>query len=558
MKKFFCLIFITAALLTGCFAASGARADGGPNKYEGAYMIPGPGEKGYDEQLALKARRFDRRFHAFNAFPMGIGPDVSVPLENEEQRRLIERFVLEDDGWDFEKFSGGKTAYDVIAGWDKTAGLYAGVAVAADAFRYAVLRDQNADPAEVAIALKQLIAALDAMHIAFTIGGKPGVVARGLLKKGLPGPGLTTKTTPQFDAAGNPLPAVKNNGTWREDNSGQYPGYIWEDSISRDQMLGWAMASAAASEIMRGDPAFPEELKSRLRADSDSVCRAMRVVHKNGYDLEFPDADGRTTFFGHLNENNLDGQYIPGLKNGFYAMMSLGIYAAFSYAAENPESEKYLYNTLIKKRKLPNMALQHMKFVDMGAGSNFSNYNMAFTAGWLAVRYINDAAAREKLVAAIETKMYATPGATRQPVEMKQSLFDLIYAGAKTGGTAFTPPAQPSDAAAVGRAIETLIDYPQPPFFEFHVENCGKADIEALRCRLPDGTEIKLLGAVGWGDQYVADRPIPMKYRPASNYYWRSNPYEPNGGGNGGRMPSAADFRVAYWLGRWTRVVQEK
>jgi hypothetical protein len=546
--------FAPAILIFVFILCPDCRAACGTNSYSGHYLIPGPGEKGFDARLSAKARRFDRQFHVFNASAMGVGVDVTVPLSWMDKRRLIERFINEDDSWDFGEFSGGLTAYDVIGDWQKTAGLYAGVGIAADVFRYAVLRDQNADCVEIDIARAQLLAGLDAMHLAFTIPGTPGIVARGFLRKDLPVTAWGLKILPLFDESGRPLPLKKDNGEWRSDISGQYSNYIWEDSISRDQLLGWAMASAVASEVMRDDPTFPQAVKDRLRADASAVCTSLRKVRKSGYDLEFPDADGRITLYGYLNENNLDGTYMPGLKNGFYAVMALGIYGALSYAAQDPEAEKYLYKTLIERRKLPSLAAEHMKFVDMGAKSNFSNYNMAFTSAWLAIRYINDNKAQMLLRKALEFQLYNHAGTGPQPTEMKQSLFDLIFASAQPGGTIFSPPIAKPDDSAVVRAIDTLNEFPSAPFWEFTRENCDKKEIETGDCTLDDGTRVHLLGDVGWGDNLVADRPIPMKIRPASNYYWRSNPFTPNGTSSGERMNTGVDFRIAYWLGRWTPV----
>ena len=62
-----------------------------------------------------------------------------------------------------------------------------------------------------------------------------------------------------------------------------------------------------------------------------------------------------------------------------------------------------------------------------------------------------------------------------------------------------------------------------------------------------------LLGNAGRGDKLVADAPIPMRVRPTSNFIWRTNPYEPNGGSADGRLVPGYDFRLAYWLGRWVR-----
>jgi hypothetical protein len=122
-----------------------------------------------------------------------------------------------------------------------------------------------------------------------------------------------------------------------------------------------------------------------------------------------------------------------------------------------------------------------------------------------------------------------------------------------TGGSVFGPPAAPPDEAALARGIETLKEFKFPPFWDEPVENCDPDEIASGICTLGDGTPVKLLGNVGWNDDLVADKPIPMRARPASNYYWRSNPYKPNGEGGGEGLLPGVDFRVAYWTGRWAR-----
>ena len=57
---------------------------------------------------------------------------------------------------------------------------------------------------------------------------------------------------------------------------------------------------------------------------------------------------------------------------------------------------------------------------------------------------------------------------------------------------------------------------------------------------------------VNVGDLITAE-PLPMRIRTPSNYYWRSNPYKPNGGSNGAGMFAGPDFRLAYWMGRFIR-----
>jgi hypothetical protein len=101
--------------------------------------------------------------------------------------------------------------------------------------------------------------------------------------------------------------------------------------------------------------------------------------------------------------------------------------------------------------------------------------------------------------------------------------------------------------------VETLKEFKVPPFWDFAIENCDAAELESKSCTANDGTHIDVLGAVGWKGDLVAKQPVPMRLRPPSNYYWRSNPYEFNGGGDGSGLLPAVDFRVAYWTGRFTR-----
>jgi hypothetical protein len=318
-------------------------------------------------------------------------------------------------------------------------------------------------------------------------------------------------------------------------------------------LVGWAQAYGAAWEAIAEDPSFDPAQKARLREDARQIGASLAVKRASGYDLEIRDADGRITYHGILNENSIDRSYVKDAANGFYAVMALGIVSAMAYVSGDEALDKYVKNDLIRRRGLHLLARDSMQWVNLGPRSNFSNYNMAFTGAWLALRYTPDADARAVVAEATEKALYAVPGDGRQPLEMKQTWFDVIYAYAKAGGSVHDAPAGAPDEAALGRGIETLKEFPFPPFWDVSVVNCDDVEIAAGRCTLNDGTEIGLLGNVGWGDKLVADRPIPMRVRPPSNYYWRSNPYEPNGGGDGSRLIPAADFRSAYWTGRYVK-----
>jgi hypothetical protein len=518
-------------------------------------LIPGPDEEGYDSELALKAERYDRQFAIFSSMPTGANADLSIPLSNEQDRALIESFLRQESSWDFET-STGKPVEEVIDHWQKVAGAYAGPGAAADAFRYGLLRDQGDPQQEVDRAREQLLAAARAMHRAVEITGVPGVIARGYQRTDYAS-GWDNKTVPLFDGNGAPLPEPKNNGTWREDNSGKHPNFIWEDSCSRDMYVGWAIGFAAVWEVIQDDETIARELKDQLKGDARALALELGKVRESGFDLEIPDADGRITFHGYLHEKNFDRIYTTLPRNGQHAVMALGSAAAWAYITQDPEVNDYLYKTLLEKRQLAKVAKDWIKVVHVWPLTNFSNYNMAFQGAWLALRYIDPEKAPiayQDLMAAAES-LYSTPGMTHQPKEQKQSFYDLVYAVGKAGASVWRAPGQPTDEGALERGLETLGEFPDPPYWERSLINCDDQEIAAKVCTGQDGTRFDILGNVGRNNKLVADQPVPMRIRPPSNYHWRSNPYAVNSSSadDSPRLLPGVDFRFAYWLGRWVR-----
>ena len=517
----------------------------GSEDYDWTSLIPGPADADWDPDLAAIALRHDRLSASFVGWPIGLDADVSVS-DDPDDRAAIQTFV-DGDGWDFETATGIPVT-DVVTSFHKATGAYAGVAIAADAYRYGTLRDQGAPCEDVDGARAQLVRSLEGLDRAIMITGEPGLVARAIARTDLPGSGQTP-TTPLFDDDGNPLPLEKNNGTWRDDNSGELPGYQWEDSCSRDQFEGWVLGLAAAWEVMRLDDSFDADFKARLQMHARDIAMQLATVRPSGYDLEIWDPEGRPTLHGYLHENNLEGAYV-GFFNGFHALMAVGIVGALAYVADDPEVDAYLYDELIGSRNLPGLADSSL-LIDFGAGTNFSTYNMGFAAGWMALRYLDDEAAQQDIHEAIG-KMYDN-GGDRQPAEQGQALYDLVWAATEAGATAFAEPSGSPDETALDATLATLASFPAPPAYDEPLEQCDADEIAAMSCTLTDGAVVGLLGEVGHNDELVADTPIPIELRPWSNYHWRSNPYRVNGGGGGSTLPGSADFRFVYWMGRWTR-----
>lgn len=535
----------------------------GLGEYNWEGMLPGPSSEDFDAALEAKATRFERIWQTFHAGAMNLNTDVDIGSA-EVRTKLNEWAALESD-WDFEAYAG-IPAVEAITAQHKVAGLYAGVGVAANAYRYGVLRDQGYPCDEVTRARQYLSRAIDSLHIATDITGGNGIIVRGLARKDLPGEG-STATVPLFDEEGNPLPEEKNNGTWRTDNSvgGLYPDLIWEDSVSRDMYIGWVTAYAAVWEVIKDDPEFSLDVKNRLVADATAISRRLMDINESGYDLEVPDADGRTTLHGWLNAENLDGQfYILGYENGFHAIMALGCVAAWASVTNDPELIAFLNDDLIDKREYDRIVEEQLSvLVDMGIKSNYSNYNMAFAGFWLAGRYLEHAGARDTIRRAVKDGIYDRPDKTRQPADFGYSYYDFIYTATYAGASAFWTMDQAFDEATVARGLKTLTDYPDGPYWAVDKVNCPDAvctedapDVENPECVALDQNTYTVYGCVGRNGDLVTAEPIPMEILGPSNYHWRSNPYQPNREGGGEDTSSllpAVDFRIAYWIGRWTR-----
>jgi len=556
------LLLFGAALVAGCSDSTGTTSTA-TGAVPTPTLLPGPGQDGYDPDLELKADRYDRQHLIFNCLGNGINADVTLSLQKAENRQMIEDFLQTTDGWDFEAWSG-RPVFDVIANYHKVAGLYGGVGIAADAYRYGTLRDHGYPKEDVDRARQFLLRGIQGLFTAVEITGVEGVIARGFGRTDIPTSLANQETTPLFDPDGNPLPEEKSNGTWREDNSAdnRFPNHIWEDSCSRDQFIGWAAAFGGVWEVIRNDPSFEEGLKEKLQLYASQIGRSLMVKRTGGplsfgkaFDLEIFDADMRTTFHGYINENAWDRVYLAWLKikDGMYSLMSLGILGALTYCSEDPILEEYLYDHLIGERGLDRIAKDNQLGVNLGRKTNYSASNMAFQAALLAQRYIHDPVVREKIRFLTETHLYRNnpPRLKRQPEEYAYSLFDFIYAASVTGSSAFNTMMQDADAGAMERGIRTLHDFRGPPYWGYGVENCDEAEIESGRCVLNDGTQVTVLGEVGRNDDLITREPIPHAVRPPSNYHWRSSPYKPNGGQGDNALLPGVDFRYAYWYARW-------
>ncbi len=511
-------------------------------------LLPGPAQTGFDADLDAKALRHERLFHTFVAASMGLNTEITVP--EGAQGDALQSFI-EGDAWELD--AKGPRVEDIVTRWEKSAGAYAGMGIAADAFRYGVLRDEGAPCAEVDRARTHLLRGLEGLHRAVEITGTPGVIARGYARNDPLNYGSFVEVVPLADEGGTPLPAEKTNGTWRADVSGQHPEFVWEDSCSRDMLMGWAFGFGAASEVIARDPAIADAVKATLRTDAAAIAWSLLEVRESGYDLEVMDADGRRTYHGILHEESVDRIYTPGIFNGQNAAMAMGILSALATAAEDDALHEAVLDRTVREHDLPGILQDGLPLIDFGVVTNYSNVHMAMQGVVLAQRYTCDNAARAVVAEAADTSLYAVPGRTRQPEEQEQALYSIVATMARRGGGATASGTEPVNSEARDATLVSLRAFPDAPYRDVYIENCDADEVEAGSCLGIDGTPLTPLGDAGRNDTPIAQEPVPMRIRPPSNYHWRSNPYQVNGGGDGSRVLPAVDFRIAYWMGRWAR-----
>ena len=534
MKKKSCLLALITAVLTF------------PSALWGTGLIPGPGEPDHDPALEALALAYDRQFHTFTAAPFAMSLDAHIG--GEANRSLVDQFMAGDHGTGPDAFLAfsGKDVYEIVRHYGEHGdlGMFGGVAAMGDAYKYAVLRDGGAEAARVDAARAHLMEVMESLHLFHALTGTPGVLVRGIRLRDTPRSGGEPATHPLFDEFGNPYPPVKDH-TWRDDQSGLYPGWMWKDDTSKDQMDGYFLALAAIFEVTSLDPTIPQAIKDDLASDALAIASAlMEVAPETGIDLCIRDADTRLTNYHDLNPAELmPGVVLPGgcgtLGNGFNALLALHIIKTAAVITGDPGLEDYYYNELLGRRRFFKTMRDTLALINVAAIDNNSNHNMAWTAMYTLIRFEADPNLRAAYQALMERTLWDHGG--RKPIrERRQSLFNFIYAGLRAGGT---------DPEAVDVGIETLQEYIEPPYWNYPIENCTQQEIEGDTCIDIEGNPMPL---EWWNERYgwQAVSPVPKRLRPPSNFEWRSSPYDFNGGG-GDRLNPGGDFRGAYWMGRY-------
>lgn len=515
-------------------------------------LIPGPADSGYDAAIAGRISDLSRVQDTVISRPLGFGLEGQV--SDPAHRTLIQSFVTSGSS-DFEGTTGSHP-YAVLDAYAEQGdlGMFGGVQAAGLAWRYMVLRDHGGTTLEVDAARAALLRAIEGLHWITAVTGVPGVVVRGIMRitpehAGEPPiPGGAIATTPLFDGAGMPQPAVKTP-TWRADGSGSLPFLVWLDDTSKDQMDGYVIALGAVYDAIVGDTSIDSALVDRLRADCTAIGhRLMQRVDVGGghtADMVIVDADGRPTSFHDLSaEEVTPGAVSARPINGFNGLMALGIMRTLYHVSGDAELGHFYYQTLIGDRDYLTSTMNTVRAMYQAAATNYSNVNMAFVAIYGVLRYETDPIIQARIRAILETQLYA-PGVDREARGLALPFFDVMYAGFHDGGATGA-----AGMTAVSDALGTLGGYPVAPIWEPDVINCDATEIAAHACLGIDGTTtIPLLTDPGHGGSVVAMNVVPLAIRPHTDFEHRSDPHRVNGNATSTLDP-AGDIVASYWLGR--------
>jgi len=515
-------------------------------------LIPGPGEPGFDEALEAKAQRYAQQYHGICTVPTGMFLEAFIP--DPSHRALVEDWLENSDPEQgFEEYTG-VPLYDIVERYGQygDTGAFGGVAALGVACRYALARD-GADPTagDPDVLREHVLGIMEMLHIDIAITGVPGRMARGI--RPLDTPGYIPETFPLFDPQGNPQPDPKRI-TWREDNSGLFPDYIWEDDISKDQLNGYILAMGVVWDVVADDPDISQEAKQRLKEDAASLGdMLLEMAPETGLPLCIRDADGRLTNHHDLHPREIEGLVLPpGLGNGFNAVMSLGMLKTIAFITGEQRFKDH-FHYFLSGENFPKYVDQTFRFTYTGPYTNWSNINMAYSAIYPLLRYEADPGIFAFWQQVLERDIWHSYFPGWDVAAGGQAYFALIYAAYAPDGT---------DCEAAAQAASDLAGFPDPPSWDRTVINCSDEEIAAGFCIAVDGeTGLELAGLhlggdfipfIGHNDTLQAVDPVPRHVRPDSNFHWRLSPHKVNGEGSD-RLNPGGDFHGVYWLGRYLR-----
>ena len=409
------------------------------------------------------------------------------------------------------------TASDVAA-WrsGENDGLWSALALASQAYRYAVTHDPAARQA--------LATLLAGQRLRMRITGVPGLFTRQLIPPGVPGIACPTdpaQYVPAPDKRGNKWVRIDDAGCASvADASGtftatthcglaEFAGWCFLDNISQDEYIGHVFALGAVARLV-DDP--------ELRAEAVDMLRQVGE-HLATHDMAFVDWDGRVTQWGKLYPG------APGDTPGYLAILGLS-FAATAATGTGDHALAAAYDRLAWD--------SYFGDVDQWGGpdgceANWNNLSM-LTASFHHLLWNEHAADRRAAIQSVWQRELVEPPVTRGILRQHNAWYDIMWAAQKPLGPASDGPA----FDAVADAVCQLRQFPRSN----HVVARDTTNAPEV-CLDRQGNSLALAAFE------VADRG-------AATYIWWGNPYarstsvaEPT------LVNNPAGYLLPYWMARY-------
>ncbi len=407
------------------------------------------------------------------------------------------------------------TAADVVQ-WrsGENDGLFSGLVLAAEAYRYAVTHDAAAREALA------LLLAGEQQRMAIT--GVPGLFTRQLIPPGIPGlacPSDPAVYVPSADKRGNRWVRIADDGCAQvADESGTltstthcgldaFAGWCFLDNVSQDEYVGHIFALGAVARLV-------DDAELRLVA-----LDLLQQIgdHLRAHDMRFVDWDGRPTQWGKL---------YPGASGdapGYLAVLGTSVIA--NAALADPSLEPFA-------REIAANDATVLDQTELWAGpdgceSNWNNISMLLASFHHLLWARDDVAVwRDAFVREV-----AEAPVTRGPLAQHNAWYEIMWAAQKPLGPDTDGPAY----AAVEDAVCQLRQFPRSNHLAAH-------DTTALAPHACDDRFGRSLAAT----------PFPIADRCAATFAWWGNPYERTTCGDEPTLiQQPAGYLLPYWMARY-------
>ena len=468
--------------------------------------------------LAAKADKYDRLAETLHIHP--------------RHKRINHVTVAE--GYD----ESNATWEDVVQ-WHtgENEGLWTGLYITSQAFRYAVTRDAQA--------LANLRLLMEGMEQGMRITGVSGVFTRQYITPGIEGmecPSDPMDYVPDVEKDDNQWVKVDEDGTILvyDPDAGafvrtghrvpaEYAGYCWLDNVSQDEYAGHMLALASIIALV-DDP----EVAGKAAGLAEKVSHHLM---RNG--LNFVDWDGRLTEHGMLwfNPAFTLGFVLPGVvASGREDLRDFYDNCLLSKAEPRYDCMgwrrilRFSYGDLMEP-----VARNFVYAGPEGCKSNWNNFAMVFCAVYSQLLLETHEDVRTLVADVMENLLFYHEGHVRAMANQHNAAWTILYASMKNKG----PGSTGEDVAAVEDAICALRQFP---------ESKSMPELDVGEDLFPTDWSCESR----FRNRYLTFDPVPVYLRCPRNFAWWAVPYEHQQCSENPRhIYQPADYLMAYWMGRY-------